>query len=137
LFALTFSSPFSSLVSSESGGQKCGLGQDLYNLAELIYRTYECFEPVTLFLPQGSFFFPPLPLLSILKGCEVPDDATAYVLPHHPAADFPAACVVEATSFSLFPSHIDSAITKAVQLAGGNTTLDETDRPPIFAVGTY
>jgi hypothetical protein len=60
------------LVSSESGGQKRGLGQDLCNFAELIYRSYECFEPVALFPPQSSLFFPPPTLLGVLKGCEVP-----------------------------------------------------------------
>jgi hypothetical protein len=125
------------LVSSESGGQKRGLGQDLYNFAELIYRTYECFEPVSLFPPQSSLFLPPPTLLSILKGCEVPKNATAYVLPHHSAADFPAARVVEAASFSLFSSHVDRAVTKAVQLAGGNTTVDQTEHPPFLVVGTH
>src|SRR5215217_5024678 len=134
-FGLTFSPPFSSLVSSESGAQKCCSIQDLRGFAQLLYRGHERFEPLALFLPQGSLFFPPPTLLGIVQGCEVPDDAAAYVLPHHSAADLLATRVVEAASFSLFPSHIDRWVTKAVQPAGGNTTVDEPpEHPPFLAV---
>jgi hypothetical protein len=128
------SSPFSSLVSSKSGAQeRCSI-QDLRGFAQLLYRGHECFEPLTLFLAQGSLVFPPPTLLSILQGCEVPEDATAYVLPHHSAVYLLASRVVEAASISLFPSHIDRSVTKAVQLARGNTTVDEPEHPPFLAV---
>src|SRR5215212_8689967 len=59
----------------------------------------------------------------------------AHVLPHHSAADLPGARVVEAASFSLFPSHIDRWVTKAVQLAWGNTTVDKPpEHLPFLAV---
>jgi hypothetical protein len=120
------------LVSSVSGGQKRCSIQGLRGFAQILYRGHERFEPLTLFLAQGSLVFPPPTLLGILQGCEVPEDATAYVLPHHSAANFPAARVVGAASFSLFPSHIDRPVTKAVQLAGGNTTVDENERASLL-----
>src|SRR5215204_7028931 len=71
-FGLTLSSPFSSLVSSKSGAQeRCSI-QDLRGFAQLLYRGHECFQAVALLLPQGSLFFPPLALLGILQGCDVP-----------------------------------------------------------------
>src|SRR5215212_3510757 len=131
-FGLTLSSPFSSLVSSESGAQKRCSVQDLRGFAQLLYRGHECFEPLALFVPQGSLFFPPPTLLGILQGCEVPEDATAYVLPLHSATDLPATRVVEAASISLFPTHIDKWVTKTEQLAGGNTTMNEPpERSPL------
>jgi hypothetical protein len=53
-------------VSLESGGQKRGPRQDLCDFAEPIYRSYECFEPGTLFLPQGSLFFSSAAFLGVL-----------------------------------------------------------------------
>jgi hypothetical protein len=123
-------------VSSVSGGQKRCSIQGLRGFAQSLYRGHERFEPLSLFVPQGSIFLPPLALLGVLQGCDVPEDAAAYVLPHHSAADLPAARVVEAASISLFPSHVDGAVTKAVQQAWGNTTVDESERPPFLAVGT-
>jgi hypothetical protein len=131
-FGLTFPPPFSSLVSSESGGHKRCSIQDLRGFAQSLYRGHERFQPLSLFLPQGSLLFPPQALLGILKGCDAPEDATTYVLPHHSAADLLAAGVIEAASISLFPSHIDRAVRKAVQQAWGNTTADEPERPPLL-----
>jgi hypothetical protein len=120
------------LVSSVSGGKKCCSIQDLRGFAQILHRGHECFEPLALFLAQGSLFLPPLTLLSILQGCEVPEDATAHVLPHYPATDLLATRVVEAASISLFPSHIGRSVRKAVQLAWGNTTADELERTSIL-----
>jgi hypothetical protein len=75
------------LVSPVSGGQKRCSIQDLRGFAQILYRGHERFEPLALFVPQGSLLFPPLPLLGILQGCEVPEEATTYVLPHHSYSD--------------------------------------------------
>jgi hypothetical protein len=60
------------LVSSESGGHKRRPIQDLRGFAQLLDRGHECFELLALFLAQGSLIFPPLALLGILQGREVP-----------------------------------------------------------------
>jgi hypothetical protein len=60
------------LVPSEPDTQKRCSIQDLRGFAQILYRGDECLEPLALFLPRGSLFFPPLALLGILQGREVP-----------------------------------------------------------------
>src|SRR5215208_1956549 len=102
-FGLTPQPPFSPVMLAIPGGEQDRPDQKIRSLRKFLHRSLQGIELFLLFLPACRLLFPAFALQSIHLCGQLSEDATADVLPDHPAAFLAGASVIESATLTSLP----------------------------------